>query len=303
MEGQLATRGRTVLALIALLAASAPAFAADEGFAPSDFPPMSLDQEPAAPAAPKEAPAKPWRTFELITGVTYTSVTSTLTVGRGGGGASLAIDAEGVLGLNREMWSPEIWTAYRFAERHRICFGFDDMTRTSTRALERDITVDGVTYNVGTSVHSVYGIQFYNLTYAWSFLQDARMEMALTLGFDTLRAHFSVDASGSQVSANERFIFPIPLPGVNADFELIPDLWLRERLQFMYVPVQNYAGLVMNFNVALEYSILKNVALGLGFESLRAELEKHASGDSLGNFEGDFRFNTAGVLIYINFHL
>jgi hypothetical protein len=71
----------------------------------------------------------------------------------------------------------------------------------------------------------------------------------------------------------------------------------------MYVPIQNYSGLVIELNTALEYSILKNVSLGLGFEIFRVELEKKANGSSWGNFEGDFKYNSAGVLLYINFHL
>jgi hypothetical protein len=292
-------RNLLVFVLATIFGAGVPALAFGDDETARDFPAMSLDQDPKPPA--KEEPQKPWRTFELITGVTYSSVSSTVTVGRGGG--SLSIDGEGTLGLSRELLSPEVWASYRLAERHRLSFGFQDMTRTATRALQRDIEVDGVTYSVGTDIHTVYGVQFFDLTYAWSFLQDDRMEMAVTFAFDTLRAHFSVDASGSQVSANERFIFPIPLPGANADFQLIPDLWLRERLQFMYVPIQNYSGLVIELNTALEYSIVKNVSLGLGFEIFRVELEKKANGSTWGNFDGDFKYNSAGVLLYINFHL
>lgn len=264
---------------------------------------MSLDLDPGR-AEPEgvERPPRPWRDFELIAGATYYSTTSTVTFGRGGGQGSLEIDAEGVLGLNRQLWSPEVWMAVRLAERHRLCFGFEDMTRSATRTLQRDLEVNGVTYTVGTTVDSVYGVQFFNLTYAWSFLQDERMELALTLGFDTLRAHLAVQPNNGQVSTNERLILPVPLPGVNADFVLIPDLWLRERLQFMYVPVQNYSGLLINLDLALEYSFVSNVALGLGMDLRRIELEKESGSTTLGDFDGTFKFNGAGLLLYLNLH-
>jgi hypothetical protein len=291
-----------VLALILCLSVSA--WAEDEDPSPAEFPRMSLDQDPKPPPAPaKEEPQLPWRTFELLTGVSYSSLSSTIVVSRAGGGAAFSIDAEGTLGLSHEVLSPEVWTAFRLGERHRISFGFDDMTRSATRTLQRDIEINGTTYPIGTSVHSVYGVQFFNLAWAWSFLQDERIEMALTLAFDTLRAHFAFEPDNGQVSANERFFFPIPLPGLNADFVLIKDLWLRERLQWMYVPIQSYSGLMINFNVALEYSVLKNVALGVGFDLQRIELEKTSSGSTWGNFEGKFDFNSGGVLVYINFHL
>jgi hypothetical protein len=44
------------------------------------------------------------------------------------------------------------------------------------------------------------------------------------------------------------------------------------------------------------------VLLGLGVDLLRLELRKTSSDSTLGNFEGAFRFNSAGVLLYLNFH-
>lgn len=285
--------------MIALALAALLAFPAADN---DDFPAMSFDQEPkpAAPAA--EAPAElPWRRFELCTGVAWNSVSSTILATRAGGGASLAVDAEGVLGMSREVVSGTIWTAYRLGERHRIQFSFEDLSRTATRTLQRDIDINGVTYSVGTTVHSVFGVQFYNLSYAYSFLQDDRMEISVTAGFDTIRTHFSVEDPTR--FETEHFTFPLPLPGFNADFALTKDFWLRQRLQFMYVPVQNYSGLLIDFSTSLEYSVIKNVSLGLGLDLFRLQLEKRSSSDSLGDFEGKVEFHSAGLMLYINFHL
>ena len=104
------------------------------------------------------------------------------------------------------------------------------------------------------------------------------------------------------MASNERFIFPIPLPGANADFQLIPGLWLRERLELMYVPIQNFAGLLVELNTALEINIVKNVSLGLGVDLFQVALEKKSSGSTLGDFQGDFKYHSAGVLAYINLH-
>jgi hypothetical protein len=293
-----------VLILAGVLTASGAALASAPDEGPPAFPRMSLDQEPPPPAAaPQAAPPQPWRTFELQTGVTYTSITSTILMTRSGGGSGLAVDAEGVLGMDRELLSFDIWTSWRFAERHRLQFRFADLSRASTRTLRTDLELNGVTYNAGDTVDAVYGLQFFDLNYAWSFLKDDRMEICLTFGVDVIRTHLSIDSDLTGREENERFTLPIPLPGLNADFALTPDLWLRQRLQFMYVPVQNYAGLLVNFNMSLEYSVLKNVSLGLGFDLLRIELEKTTSDDTFGSFEGNFRFNSAGLMMSLNFHL
>lgn len=284
--------------MLAIVLAALLASAVD----PDDFPSMSLDQDPK-PAAPEaaKAPALPWRTFELCTGVSFNSVQSSILATRSSGGAALAVDAEGVLGMSREVLSGYIWTAYRLGDRHRIQFSFEDLTRTATRSLQRDIDINGNIYSVGTTVHSVYGVQFFNLSYVWSFLQDDRMELGLSVGFDTIRSHFSIEDPTR--FETERFTIPLPLPGFNADFVLVPDLWLRQRIQFMYVPIQDYSGLLIDFSMSLEYSVIRNVSIGLGLDLFRLELEKRNSGDALGSFEGKFEFHSSGLMLYINFHL
>jgi len=293
-----------LLILAGVLAASGAAFASGPDDGSAAFPRMSLDQDPPPPAAAaKAAPAQPWRTFELQTGVTYSSITSTILMTRSGGGAGLAVDAEGVLGMDRELLSLDLWTSWRFADHHRLQFRFEDLSRSSTRTLQKDIDLNGTTYTAGDTVHAIYGLQFFDLTYAWSFMKDDRMEISLTAGVDLIRTHLSIESDITGREENERFTVPIPLPGLNADFALTPNLWLRERVQFMYVPIKNYSGLLVDFSMALEYSVLKNVSLGLGFDLLRIELEKTSTSGDLGDFEGNFRFNSAGLMMYLNFHL
>src|SRR5581483_615302 len=112
-----------------------------------------------------------------------------------------------------------------------------------------------------------------------------------------------VDVSSPETTTNERINFPIPLPGANADFVLIKNLWLRERLELMYVPIQSYSGLFIDFNTALEWSFIDNLSIGLGFDLKRIDLESTENSTTLGSFDGKFKFNTAGVLFYLNFHM
>jgi hypothetical protein len=279
---------RTALVLAALLTLAAAARAEDD-----EFPAMSLDAEPAK---------LPWRTFELAGGVSYASVTSTLTVNRSAGGAGVAIDAEGVLGMSREVLCPQIWAAWRLGNTHRIIASFEDMSRTATRTLSQDIDFNGNTYTIGTTVHSVYGIQMYGLTYAWSFLQDERMDVAITAGFNAIRLHASIAPDDPTRYESQRFIVPIPLPGLTADFLLTPSFWLRQRLELMYVPIANYSGLLIDYKVALELAAFEHLSFGIGLDLLRIDLQKHSSDSTWGNFEGDFRVAGSGVMLYANLH-
>jgi hypothetical protein len=288
---------RALAALAVLLSVASVAAAQQERFG-AEFPLMSLEADPVAPEAAK----LPWRTFELAGGVSYASVTSTLTMGRGNGGVGVAVDAEGVLGMSREVLCPMIWAAWRMGDTHRLMASFEDLTRTATRTLEADVTFNGNTYTVGTTLHSVYGVQLYNLIYGWSFLQDDRMDIALTAGVHAIRLHAGISAENPPRDENSRFIIPIPLPGLTADFALTPSFWLRQRLELMYVPIANYSGLLIDYKLALELNAFSHLSFGIGLDLLRIDLQKHSSSDTLGNFEGEFRVAGSGVMLYANLH-
>jgi hypothetical protein len=289
---------RTLCVVSALLSAASLAAAQQDR-----FPSMSLDADPVAPAAAEPADGKlPWRTFEANLGVAFSTVSSTVMMTRGGGGTGVAVDAEGVLGMSHEVLSPQVWLAYRMGDIHRIQFSFGDLTRTATRTMTQDVEFNGNTYTIGTTLHSVYGIQLYTLSYVWSFLQDDRMDIGLTAGFDAIRLHMGVSAENPPRDENERFIIPIPLPGFTADFALTPNVWLRQRLQLMYVPINNYEGLLVDYKVALEWSMFSHVGLGIGLDILRVDLRKHSGSEGLGDFEGEVNLSGTGALLYLNLH-
>jgi hypothetical protein len=128
------------------------------------------------------------------------------------------------------------------------------------------------------------------------------MDVAITAGFNTIRMHASIVPDDPARYETQRFIFPIPLPGLTADFLLTPSFWLRQRLKLMYLPTANYSGLLIDYKVALEFAAFEHLSFGIGLDLLRIDLQKHFSDSTWGNFEGDFRVAGSGVMLYANVH-
>jgi hypothetical protein len=296
-----------VLVLLGVLVTGLPAWAGDdeddeeeEGSLPSF---LKIRAEPAPPADLSHDPqASPWRTFELAGGAVYSTLESLFTLTHGHVGTGLAVNAEDLLGMKKELWSPEAWTSIRLGNRHRLKFRYDDFTRTADRTLSTTITVNGFSITAGTDVHSVFGIQQLDLSYIFSFLKDDRMEIGVTLHVDVVRLHVAVDATSLANTNNERWLFPIPIPGFDADFILIKDVWLRQEIGASYIPLSNYTGIVLESSTALEWSFLENLSLGVGFQFLRVDLKKNTEDGRLGSFDGQFRFSVGGVFAYLNIH-
>jgi hypothetical protein len=290
--------------VLAALLATAQVSLASELFSLQGDPAIrSISEDSASIDTEKPSLAKPpWRTFEFLFGASYNAINSSITLERKGGIASFAVEPEQGLGLEDDVFSPEVWTAIRFWDRHRLQFSFTGSFRSATETLGRDIVFNGKTYFLGTSVHTDFDFEFYNLSYVWSFFQDDRMDLGVSIGLDVIFTHFSIEAGSLKQSEDDRLTIPIPLPGFNFDFALRPNLWIRQRLTAMYISVSQYGALVVDFNMALEWSFMDHLAVGIGGTFSRVQLRMDSNAQSFGNLTGEIKYNTAGLLLYLNLY-
>lgn len=293
-----------VLVMTGLLCAGRLCHADDGEDGEKALPTLLSVQGGAPPApAPQEPVESPWRTFELAGGATYSTLSTTLLMTHKEFGAGLAFDAEEALGLRREHLSPDAWTSFRFADRHRLKLQYEDISRTASRTLEQSVTVNGTVFTAGIPVHSGLGVQQIDLSYIWSFLKDDRMEIGLSIHADLARLQAAINSPGIGSKVDERFQLPVPLLGLDADFILVKDLWLRQTLRATYIPLTNFTGISLDGSTGLEFSFLKNLSVGIGVHYWILNLQKSTEDGVLGNFDGKLRFTSGGALVYLDFHL
>ena len=276
----------------------------------ADDPPVPQG-DPATAQRPKEkAPAESppagsegllWRRFELSFGAAYSAINSELRLSKKGQAAGLAVDPEQALGMSSEVFTPEVWTAFRFGDRHRIEFEYSGSYRTATETLSRDIVINGFTYSLNTTVHSVMDVEFFELGYVYSFYQDKQMDFGVSLGVEVLRTHFAIESQGLLHSDNERTNVPVPLPGITYDYAFYPNLWVRQRVDLAYLTANHWSGLVSRVYMALEWAFTDHVAVGLGGSFVWADSHKSSNSGTFGDLTGEVTYHTSGLLLYLNF--
>ncbi len=253
-------------------------------------------------AAPVQDPAKvtrPWHDFEFgISGV-VADIGSELEV-ISGTGVGAVVDGEEALGLDNSIRQMRIWASIALGERHRLKLDFMDLSRDSTKTLERDITIGDTTYTVGTTVSTDLDLQFINLTYAYSILYDDRMDVALTFGIHGLRTKFDIEGENAS-GETERFILPVPLPGISATFALTPDLFLKQNLELLWLRYENFQGMMVDMSLSLEYEIFEHVGIGIGYNTVRIRLDMEEETLPSVDFKGSFEFQFSGVAVYLTF--
>jgi len=252
---------------------------------------------------PAMAEDTPWEKFSLDLGY---FIANTDTNVRLGSGLGVSVDMEDLLGLDSIDSAGRVRALWRFTDnrRHRLDFQWFGFRRDGSNTIGQDIPYkdkDGndQVIDAGTYVESFFDFDIYQLAYSYSFFQDDRIDLAGSLGLYVMPIDFGFTATGLvNVGGSENFTAPLPVLGVRADFEITPKWYFRSGIQLFYLEIGEFAGSILQTNVAIEYLPWKHFGFGLGLDSLNIKVE--ADGDDYPgiDFQGEVDFQYLGLQLY-----
>ena len=85
------------------------------------------------------------------------------------------------------------------------------------------------------------------------------------------------------------------------DVALTPHWFIRTGAQAFYLEYDNFAGSILEVNAALEYKPWDHVGIGLGFDTLRINVEAEGEDYPGIDLNGNVNFGYAGVQLYLRF--
>jgi len=246
---------------------------------------------------------RPWKTFSIKLGG-YVPLTDTniRIDGTGGLGLGTEIDFENDLNLDEEVFSYRIDAQWRFFDRHRLNFSFFDLTRDATTVLGREITIDGTTFPVFSTIASEWGHKVYVASYTWSFLQTNKYEVGLNIGAHLTRLKLQVTGVGplgGVFNADvEGITVPLPVLGLTGGYAFTPKLVLKPAVGVFYLAIDDFEGSVVNIDLDLEYNAWKYIGFGVGYNYFRVNLDLEAD-----KFHGSAQYQYHGVKFFLKFYL
>jgi hypothetical protein len=247
---------------------------------------------------PEKPDKDPWRRMELSVGYFFTSLDSEVQVGSKTLGIAANLDLEELLTLEETTSVLRAGASWRIAGRHRLSFDYYDLSREATNRLETDISFGEQTWTIGTTIDSEFDLRFYNISYGYSFIQDDRMDVAATLGVHGVDIALALSAPDLGTDEAEKFFLPVPLPGLRADFALTSYLFLRQRLEILWLKVDEYEGLLVDAMIGLECSPVDHFGFGLAYQSLRLDLEMEDDDFATIDFKGELELDYGGLMLY-----
>lgn len=247
-------------------------------------------------AAPTDANAQSAgaERISLSFGVFLTDRDTNTTLNGSTGDSGTDVDLEQDLGLSRSDSVFRIDGYYNFSEKHRIDFSWFDLSRTSSKQIERDIEWNGTLYPVDTAVNSQFDLGIYKVAYTWSFHRKEKNFLGATAGLYIADTGTSLSAANIGAREVASATAPLPVFGLRGQ-HYFSDKWsFRASAEFFLFEYEDWDGDLMDVYAGLDYQFSDKIAFGAGFNSVTFDL-----GVSKENFTGNVDWGYRGGMVFL----
>jgi len=215
------------------------------------------------------------------------------------------IDLEEKLGLdeNDAIWRLDGY--WRFAQKHRLKFGYYGFDREATHSLTEELIIDGEPWYVGALVKTDWTMDYYTFSYLYSFYQGEKWEIAGFLGAYWVRVKAALTLAAGLDNGvdpplvvgdrfeSESFEGPLPLLGLSFDYYITPKWMATFRAGYFQLSIDEFKGRLLNLGANIEYQFTRMFGLGLGYDSFNLNVEAEEKGSF-----AEVDYNYHGVQVY-----
>jgi len=206
------------------------------------------------------------------------------------------VDLEKDLGLDSSDSVFRIDGYFKFNDKHRIDASCFDLSRSSSKQIQRDIEWNGSIYPVDTTVGSVFDLDIYKLAYTWSFLRRDKGFLGVSAGLYI--ADFATELVAPSVGQREvgDGTAPLPVLGLRGEYRFTDRWTFRASGEFFVFEYDNWDGSLNDLYAGIDYRLTDNVAIGAAVNAVTFDI-----GVSEANFNGNVDWGYVGGLLFLKF--
>lgn len=220
------------------------------------------------------------------------------------------VNLENGLGLDKSLSIGRLDGHWRFADKHRLFFGYYNLDRSTTGTLNKNIGPINIpslgvndTILAGSNVKAEANWDVYILGYGYSFYKTDTVEISGNLGLNVARIDYTLSGTlntlnngvrtGATAGSNSSVTAPLPVLGLSGDWALNERWRMKGKIGGFKANISEVNASVTDASVATEYRLFRNFGLGAGYSLLKL------SGDiNKNNASGSLDWRTGGWQFY-----
>jgi len=244
-----------------------------------------------------------WERFSINLGGFLTGLNNDIQLGSQTVGLGVIVNVEDALGLETTSTVLRSEVHYNFGKRRRHTAGLEyfGLFRNALKVLESDIEIGDQIFPIGTEVDSRFNLQIYKASYSYAYFQDKRIKLDASFGLFVMPITFSASALNLKETATD-FVAPLPVLGIGNTFAITPKLYLEQNVDFLYLKISNFKGLITDVNFRIEYNAWKHVGFGTGLNTFRLNIDAYEKDYKFFDFKGSLKTSYAGLLFYAKYY-
>lgn len=243
-----------------------------------------------APLAAAEEPP----TFSVSLGAFFTDRDSDTRIDASPANPGTDVNLEGDLGFRNRDTVFRLDGNWRFLDNHRIDFSAFDLSRSSTKTIDRDITIGDTTYPINTAVNADLDLNIYKVAYTWMFRRADRNFLGASAGLyiADIGTRFSgplgINPESGDITA------PLPVFGLRGAWHFAGRWSIRGSAELFLFEYNAFDGEFYDIFAGIDYSITEMFSLGLGYNAVQFDL-----GFDESSLTGNLDWGYAGAMLYV----
>ena len=263
-------------------------------------PPAMAQDEGAEEAREEEAPEEPNRLYPRfrISAGTFGAFFGTK-LRLDGENIGTEISLEDDLGFNTKKFDFRTDGYLRLGRRHRIRFGYFNLSRNSRRVIDERIEFGDDVFDIDTEISADFKTEFVTAGYSFSFLARRKVEVAAALGLAAMFTKTGIAAVGTigeedidAQSERKSATFPVATLGLDVSWAPISRLIVRGRAGGLKVNISDIQASVGDIGLFADYFFTRAFGAGAGFAWTKLGVEK------VGDRTLDLTYRYSGLLLY-----
>ena len=213
-------------------------------------------------------------------------------------GRGTTINLEDELGFASNTGSVFAGVNWHFATKHYLELSYNDIDRTSTKTINRQLVWGDQTYAANAKIGARFSTRFVTLAYKYALYRSEGFEVGPSVAIPILTATVGAGVelpSGTVQKAKKDVTVPPPLPGVYFSARLHPKFYLQGSADYMKVALFGVTADMTDYRLAGVWLPTTHVGGGLAWSGNNFSI----SGSKANILAGKITYGVTGPSLFI----